>query len=287
MTRGAVVLCGGHSTRMGRDKATLPFGAETLLRRVVGILRPLVEEVTVVGRRDQVLPALPADVRVAHDAIENRGPLGGLQAALTHAQADVLYVTACDAPFLAPAFVTLLFESLGEADIAVAETEGFTHPLAAVYRRSVLPVVERLLQAERLRPVFLYAEVPTVRVPGEVLRRADPSLASLDNLNTPEAYAAALARLKVEGGGRVRIELYEGARQLAGVAAVDVEAATLGEALRALAAAQPGLVPRVIEAGELAPHWRASRNGRAFLSDPEAALEPGDTLLIVSALAGG
>ena len=48
MTRGAVILCGGRSTRMGRDKATLPFGDATLLERVVAILQPLVDEVTVV-----------------------------------------------------------------------------------------------------------------------------------------------------------------------------------------------------------------------------------------------
>ena len=195
MSRGAVVLCGGRSTRMGRDKATLPFGDVTLLERTVGILRPLVDEVTVVGRRDQALPELPADVRLAFDAVEDLGPLGGLQAALAHTTSDVVYVTGCDTPFLAPAFVTLLFEALDDARIAVAEQDGFTHPLAAVYRRDVLPVVERLLAEKRMRPVFLFEEVETVFVQEDALRAADPALRSLENVNTPEAYEAALARL--------------------------------------------------------------------------------------------
>ena len=58
--------------------------------------------------------------------------------------------------------------------------------------------MERLLREERRRPVFLFEEVPTVRVPADELRTADPELASLENLNTPEAYETALARLAEE-----------------------------------------------------------------------------------------
>ena len=198
MTRGALILCGGRSTRMGRDKATLPFGDETLLQRIVRILRPLVDEVIVVAHRGQDVPALPADVRVVHDELEDQGPLGGLQAGLRQARSDALYTTGCDVPFVQPALVELLFERLGKAWIAVADEGGFTHPLAAVYRRAVLPVVERLLAEERRRPIFLYGEVDTVRVEEAELRRVDPELLSLANLNTPEAYQEALARLARE-----------------------------------------------------------------------------------------
>ena len=85
----------------------------------------------------------------------------------------------------------------------------------------------------------------------------------------------------------VRIELFEGARRIAAVAAVDVEAATLGEALAALEARHPELAPRVVCDGRLAPHWRASLRGDRFVEDPATALEDGDTILLVSALAGG
>ena len=85
----------------------------------------------------------------------------------------------------------------------------------------------------------------------------------------------------------VRIELYEGARQLAGIDALDVEARTLGDALQALALAHPALAGRVVDGDRLATHWRANRNGDAFVDDPDAPLTDGDTLLIVSALAGG
>ena len=56
--RGAIVLAGGRSERMGREKATLPFAGETLLAHVVRRVAPLVLEVVVVGRPGQALPPL-------------------------------------------------------------------------------------------------------------------------------------------------------------------------------------------------------------------------------------
>ncbi|MHC5011195.1 MAG: molybdenum cofactor guanylyltransferase, partial [Planctomycetota bacterium] len=98
-------------------------------------------------------------------------------------------------PFLEPRFVSLLFDRLGDHDVAVAETDGFVHPLAAVYRRTVLETAERLVVDRRLRPIFLYERVPTVRIAADELRRADPELRTLANLNTPEEYERALAEI--------------------------------------------------------------------------------------------
>jgi len=192
------VLCGGRSLRMGRAKALLPFGDETLLARVVRILQGVVEDVVVVRHQGQDLPPLPRDVRVVDDELEDQGPLAGLVPGLKASRAEAVYASGCDVPFLAPAFVECLFDALGAQDIAVAETDGFTHPLAAVYRVGVRPVMERLLAEDRRRPLFLFEEVPTVRVTDATLRAADPELASLENLNTPAAYEAALARLAQE-----------------------------------------------------------------------------------------
>jgi molybdopterin-guanine dinucleotide biosynthesis protein A len=193
--RGAVVLCGGRSTRMGRDKASLPFGDETLLQRVIRIVSASVADVVVVARAGQDLPALPRDVRIVRDELDDRGPLGGLGPGLRASRAEAVFATGCDAPFLGPALVDLLFERLGEGDAAVAETDGRPHPLCAVYRTRIASVVDRLVADDRLRASDLAGLVPTVRVTEDELRAVDPDLASFVNCNTPEAYAAALRRL--------------------------------------------------------------------------------------------
>ena len=189
-----IVLCGGQSKRMGRPKAWLPFGEDLLLTRVVGILQRVVVPIVVVAAPDQDLPPLPPDVQVVRDEERGRGPLQGLAAGL-HAlvgRADAVYLSSCDVPFLRPAFIRRMIALLGTSRICVPWVDGYHHPLAAVYRIEVIEAVERLLAADRLRPLFLFEEVPTRIVTAEELCDVDPDLKSLRNLNTPEDYAAAL-----------------------------------------------------------------------------------------------
>jgi molybdopterin-guanine dinucleotide biosynthesis protein A len=198
MHRAAIILCGGKSSRMGRDKATLPFGPELMLQRVVRLVGEVValENIVVVAASNQSLPALPAGVSTARDVEKYRGPLAGMAAGLRAlaGRVDAAYVTACDVPLLIPAFVERMFELLGNFDIAVPVDSQHHHPLAAVYRPAVLPHVQRLLGAERMRPRFLFDEVKTREVPVDELRALDPQLSTLENLNCEEDYIAALAR---------------------------------------------------------------------------------------------
>lgn len=180
---------------MGVPKATLPFGPETMLQRVVRVLGGVVAPIVVVAARDQKLPALPSNVILTVDEREQRGPLEGLRAglkALPHS-VDAAYVTSCDVPLLVPGFVARLIELLGDHDIAVMEVDGFPHPLSAIYRRAILPEVESLLAGDKLRPVFLFDAVRTRRVQTVEIGSVDPELRTLQNLNTPEDYAKALA----------------------------------------------------------------------------------------------
>lgn len=195
MNAGGIVLCGGRSTRMGTSKALLAFGTETMLQRVVRLLGTIVSPIVVVAAPQQLLPALPPGVILARDEQEGRGPLEGLRAGLKAlpANVEVAYLTSCDVPLLVPAFVLRMLELLGDCDVAVMETEGFTHPLSAAYRRSTLPHVEGLLARDRLRPAFLFDAVRTRRVRLEEMTAVDPQLLTLRNLNTRQDYLAALS----------------------------------------------------------------------------------------------
>jgi molybdopterin-guanine dinucleotide biosynthesis protein A len=196
MRTGAIILCGGKSSRMGADKATLPFGPELLLPRVVRLVGEVVQQRVVVAAPDQNLPELPREARIARDANEGRGPLEGLAAGIAALadEVDAVYVTSCDTPFLAPAFVAKMFQLLGEHDIAVPRDGRHHHVLASVYRVGVLSAVQRLLAEDRLRPFFLLEACDTRLVDLAELRDVDPELASLENLNREEDYQAALAK---------------------------------------------------------------------------------------------
>jgi molybdopterin-guanine dinucleotide biosynthesis protein A len=97
---------------------------------------------------------------------------------------------------MATSFVRAMFDHLGEHEIAVPVEGQFHHPLAAVYRPRVLSVVQQLLAANKLRPRFLFDEVPTIEVDVESLRVFDPTLSTLMNLNHPEDYEKALEQLE-------------------------------------------------------------------------------------------
>src|SRR5437660_11743328 len=147
MIVGGIVLCGGQSKRMGRPKAWLPFGDEVMLQRVVRILSGVVSPIAVVAAPDQELPALPDGVLVVRDEEKGRGPLQGLAAGLTtlRGQADAVYLSSCDVPFLRPAFVQRMIALLGDHQIGVPRVGDHHHPLAAVYRLEVADTVAHLL----------------------------------------------------------------------------------------------------------------------------------------------
>jgi molybdopterin-guanine dinucleotide biosynthesis protein A len=190
MRLAGVVLCGGRSSRMGRPKAWLPFQGEPVLVRVLKVLAQAVPTLVAVAAPGQDLPPLPAGVEVVRDPEEGHGPLEGIAAGLAVlvGRADAAYVSSCDVPFLDAAFVRRMFELLGDHEIAVPDVGGYRHPLAGVYRMSVLPAVRGLLAAKQMRLGLVFDRVSTRFVTEAEL----PGLAPLRNLNTPEEYEAAL-----------------------------------------------------------------------------------------------
>ena len=191
----AIVLCGGKSSRMGHPKAWLPFGPEPMLSRVVRLVSQVARPVVVVRAAGQRLPTLPEHVLEATDRLPERGPLEGLHAGLEAlvGRADYVYATSCDVPLLEPQLVLALARQAEGYDCVVPVEGEFHHPLAAIYHTRVVPELAQLLGADRLRPVFLFDRVRTLRVPTESLRSWDPELRSLWNLNRPADYHRALA----------------------------------------------------------------------------------------------
>jgi molybdopterin-guanine dinucleotide biosynthesis protein A len=191
---GGIVLCGGHSTRMGRPKFSLPFGDEVLLQRVCRILTEVVSPIVVVAAADQELPALPTEVLVVRDEYNSLGPLAGIATGLDALQneADAAFITSCDAPLLRTEFVGRLIELLGDHDVAAPTDGQYDHVLAAVYRVSLADQARQLLAGNRRRPLFLLDESNSLRVHVDELRNVDPELDSLRNMNTPEDYEEVL-----------------------------------------------------------------------------------------------
>ena len=286
---GAIILGGGLSRRMGRPKATLPIGGETMLARVARIVSEVASPIVVVSAPDGSPPRLDRPFIQARDEVSGRGPLQGLAAGLRALPPEVefAYATATDVPFLEPRWVSYLSESIGDHDLAIPLVDGFHHPLAALYRRStILPTIDRLLTADRLRPVYLMESCRTRIVTEAEYRAVDPSAGTLRNLNTPEDYRAALIYAGFTAPNVV-FELHGVPRLRAGFARLPCRAWNLGEALDALAQAAPALRETALPDGEIHPAYRLNINGDRFATERSTLLVEGDELLFLSADVGG
>ena len=137
----AVLLAGGRSTRMGRDKAAIEIGGEPLWRRQLSVLKETgASELFISGRADG--PYAKSGVTVIEDITPNAGPLAALEAVLpriTHTHALVL---AIDLPAMRADFLIALVKTALAKDCSVVpESDGRFEPLAAVYAPSLLPLV--------------------------------------------------------------------------------------------------------------------------------------------------
>ena len=274
-----VVLAGGRSSRMGTPKAALEWHGSTLLRRTVGILaRATGGQVVVVRARGQDLPALPSDVEVVDDPRDGQGPVQGLAAGLGALldRADAAFVSSTDMPFLHPAFVRRVLRAVAEgADVGLPVARGYPQPLAAAYRTKLASTADRLVQAGRLRPAFLFEECVVSRL-DEAALRDDPVLAALDpgldsvvNINEPDEYRTA----RSQPGPEITVQRF-------GVLANDHRAP---ETLRAATVAEAAAAAGVDFGG----HVTAALNGDQITRDGQTPLATGDTVFFLSADAGG
>lgn len=186
----AIILCGGRSSRMGQDKGSLAFGDETMLERIVRILRAVSNDVMVVARRNQ---RVPADVTLVHDLVEDLGPLAGIAAGLAESRNDLNIVVACDLPLINPRVLERLASMIGDYDACVAVTDGYPSALCGIYRSRLASQARALLDSGERRVMRLLEQANTKRVDGAMLRDIDPDLNTFMSVDTPEKYAEALA----------------------------------------------------------------------------------------------
>lgn len=276
-----VVLAGGRSSRMGRAKATLEWHGSTLLHRATALLaRTVGGPVLVVAAPGQELPELPVGVEVVADPVEGQGPMRGLATGLTalDGRAPVAFVCSTDLPFLHPALVRRVVRGFADpaTDVVLPVARGYRQPLAAGYRTSLAPLIEKLLGEGDLRPGMLFRHCEVTQLDDDALladaelARLDPALDSLVNVNEPADYATALARpapeVVVERFGALAGGGQRGPRT--------VRAVSLGGA-----AAAVGLT--------LDRHVVAAVNGDQMTRDGRHPLVAGDTVAFLSADAGG
>ncbi|MDP8939903.1 MAG: molybdenum cofactor guanylyltransferase [Actinomycetota bacterium] len=185
-----MILAGGTSRRMGRDKLQMEVGGSSLLHRVYNALESRCEEILVVGEGGRSLggPDFPKARHILDLRPGQAGPLAGIEAGLAAARRDRVFVAAGDMPFIPSELVAFLLELAGGENVRVAVPcyEGRLHPLCAAYRREVLTDLSFALNiGVRAMHAFLESIDGVRRVEGELNQFGEPRL-FLTNVNSPE-----------------------------------------------------------------------------------------------------
>lgn len=273
---GAILLCGGRSSRMGRTKAWLPWRGQTMAAHVACVLGEVVEEIVVVSSDEVDPPPLVRAARVVRDERPGLGPLGGLATGLAHLEAELAFATSTDAPFLTPDFIRCVLAAGREHGAAAPVVDGFVQTLAAAYPKRGAEVAGRLLDAGRRRPLELLEALDYRPLAAETL----PDLAPLRGFNTPSEYLAAVG--DDDEDARAAIEFVGRPRSLAGCDSLDVPIGSLAEVL--------AHAPKELElcrGEQVAPPFIVSLGGRDFVRDTRVPIGPGERVIVLDASAGG
>ncbi|MEC0169251.1 molybdenum cofactor guanylyltransferase [Paenibacillus graminis] len=203
-----ILLSGGYSRRMGRDKALLELGGRTVIARLGDELSKVAAG-TVIACGEQEREAyrflqLPQII----DRYPGCGPLAGLHAALYQASTEWSVVAACDLPFASAEFMRYMMSPVAEptrklvpnyngdclqVDAVVSvSNSGRVQPLLGLFHKRVLPVLEEALQGRRFRVMECLDALEVLYIPEAGFTGGPSGPSPLYNMNTPEDYAAAL-----------------------------------------------------------------------------------------------
>ncbi len=184
-----LVLAGGASRRMGRDKALLELDGRALIQIVVERMMEACGEVLIVAA--DVASYAGFGVAVVEDRFRDVGVLGGLHAGLAAASHDLTLAVGCDMPFLNPDVLRAFADWAEGYDVALLRHNGYLEPLHGAYRRTCLLPIEAAIRTGERRIVSFFPRVRVRYVTPQEIAPIDPQLESFRNLNTPEEWKAA------------------------------------------------------------------------------------------------
>jgi molybdenum cofactor guanylyltransferase len=184
-----VILAGGKSRRMGRDKAFLPFGTGLLIERVIEVVQQVTADVILITNTPELYQRF--GLPMFSDVIAEAGSLGGIYTGLVSAKTPYSLCLACDMPFVQPTFLRFLCRTAAEADVVIPRNAEDFQPLCAVYSQVCRDSIRHKIEVGQLKITGFFDQVRVRVIDGDLLTRYDPHDVMFFNANTPEEYAKA------------------------------------------------------------------------------------------------
>lgn len=186
-----IILAGGKSSRMGKDKGQLILGEELLAEKGVNYLKQYFEEVIFVTNHPEKAPWSESLI-VVEDEVPYQGPLGGILAGLQVSSHFYNFVVAYDMPFLNPQLIFYLLSLAREGiDVVVPKLKRGLEPLHGIYSKNCIIPIRKQLKKGDFRIISFFDKVKVKLVEEAELKKVDPSLSAFFNINTWEDYRKA------------------------------------------------------------------------------------------------
>lgn len=195
MEASGIILAGGLSSRMGRDKSLLVYNQKPIIERTVEELRKVVDEIIIASNHTSKYN-IPGTVEVL-DEYPGIGPLAGLHAGLKRIKNHYAFVISCDMPLFKAELAEYLLKISPGYDAVVPQIDGEWEPLCAVYSKGCIEAIEKCLTAGIKKIINFYPDVRLLIVGREEIQRFGDPKELFYNLNTPEDYRFLLERQNV------------------------------------------------------------------------------------------
>lgn len=184
---GVIILAGGQSVRMGRNKALLRLRPDgpTLIEMVYAVAREVSKKIVISTNEGQIYTFLHE--RCIPDTFSGCGPLAGLEAGFTALGTEAAFLLGCDMPYIYPLLLHLLkgVRQPGDAVIPL-NADGHPEPLCALYYWSCLASLRAYLQGGDFTVRAWLQHINVMYVPFSVVKQVDQYQRSFVNLNSPQ-----------------------------------------------------------------------------------------------------
>jgi len=188
----SIILAGGKSSRLGRNKALQVIDGKNLIQRVVDRVGMLSTEIIIVTANGEAIPCYSTvEVKTVADIYPEKGPLVGIYSGLISASSSRAVAVGCDTPFLSVSLLKYMTQMCSVYDVVVPRIKNKLEPLCAVYSKNCSVSIQRLLEQNELRIDKLFAIVKVKYIEEDEINRFDPEHLSFFNINSQADLARA------------------------------------------------------------------------------------------------
>jgi molybdenum cofactor guanylyltransferase len=139
-----IILAGGKSTRMGKNKSLLFLNGKTVIERVVNLMKSVFTQVIIISNTPKDYSFI--NIPIFKDIYEYKGPLAGIHSGLYNSKTEANFIISCDIPLMNEKMIKYIVDYKTNEPITVCKADGFTQQLVGKYSRAILPVAEELLR---------------------------------------------------------------------------------------------------------------------------------------------